>query len=85
MCKAAQAERRLSECRLTIRSELFQFASEKAADFPAALLVFRSLSTFSVTIGADSDADTGRADADAATIAVAATFDIALATGSISV
>jgi hypothetical protein len=56
----------------------------KAADFSAALLVFRLLSTFSVAIGADSDADTGGVDADAAA-PMAVALDVTLAAGSISV
>ena len=75
-----------ARCRLTIRSELFEFASEeKAADFSAALLVFRLLSAFSVAIGTDSDADAGSADADAAIFPIATPLDVALAAGSISV
>ena len=74
-----------ARCRLTIRSELFEFASKKAADFSAALLVFRLLSASSVAISADSDADAGRADADAATVSIAAALDITLAAGRISV
>jgi hypothetical protein len=62
-----------------------EFASEKAADFSAALLVFRLLSAFSVAIGADSDADAGGVDADAAAVPITAALDITLATGSIPV
>jgi hypothetical protein len=58
---------------------------KKAADFSAALLVFRLASAFSVAIGADSDADAGRADADAATFLIAVALDMTLAAGSISV
>jgi hypothetical protein len=65
-----------ARCRLTTRSGRFEFASEKAADFSAALLVFRLLSAFSVAIGADSNADARGADADAATVPVTAALDI---------
>ena len=58
---------------------------KKAADFSAALFVFRLAPAFSVAIGADSDAYTGRADADAATFLIAAVLDMTLAAGSISV
>jgi hypothetical protein len=74
-----------ARCRLTTRSRPFEPASEKAADFSAALLVFRLSPTFSVAIGADSDADAGRADADAATFLIAAALDITLAARGISV
>jgi hypothetical protein len=74
-----------ARCRLTIRSGRFEFASEKAADFSAALLVFGLLSAFSVAIGADSDADAGGVDADAAAVPITAALDITLATGSIPV
>jgi hypothetical protein len=74
-----------ARCRLTTRSGRFEFASEKAADFSAALLVFRLLSAFSVAIGADSNADAGGADADAATVPITAALDITLAAGSISI
>ena len=57
----------------------------KSRGFLCGMLVFRLLSAFSVAIGADSDADTGRADADAATFLIAAALDVTLATGSISV
>jgi hypothetical protein len=40
---------------------------------------------WSVAIGADSDADAGRADADPATVSIAAALDMTLAAGSISV
>ena len=72
-------------CWLTTRSERFEFASEKAAEKSAALLVFRLLSVFSVAIGADSDADAGGVDADAATVPIAAALDMTLAAGSIFV
>ena len=58
---------------------------KKAADFSAALPVSRRLSVLSVAIGADSDADAGRADADPATVPIAAALDITLAAGSIAV
>jgi hypothetical protein len=69
----------------TTRSELSESASEKAADFSAALLVFRLPPAFSVATGADSDADAGRADADAAAVPIAVALDMTLAAGSISV
>ena len=71
-----------ARCRLTTRSELF--ACEKPR-ISRGLLVFRLLSAFSVAIGADSDADAGGADANAATFLIAAALDITLATGSIPV
>ena len=49
------------------------------------MIVFRQLSVFSVAIGADSDADAGGVDADAATVPIAAALDVTLAAGSISV
>jgi hypothetical protein len=73
-----------ARCRLTAPGD-FEFASEKAADFSAALPVSRLLSALSVAIGADSDADAGRADADPATVPIAAALDITLAAGSIAV
>jgi hypothetical protein len=74
-----------AQCRLTTRSGRFEFASEKAADFSAALLVLGLLSAFSVAVGADSDADAGGVDADAATVPITTALDITLAAGSISV
>ena len=59
--------------------------NKKAADFSAALLVFRRLPALSVAIGANSEDKDGRADADPATVAIAAALDITLAAGSISV
>ena len=58
---------------------------KKAAEKSAALLVFRLLSVFSVAIGADSDADAGGVDADAATVPIAAALDMTFAAGSIFV
>jgi hypothetical protein len=49
------------------------------------LLVFGLLSAFSVAIGADSDADAGGVDADAAAVPITAALDITLATGSLPV
>jgi hypothetical protein len=58
---------------------------KKAAEKSAALLVFRLLSAFSVAIGADSDADAGGVDTDAATVSIAASLDITLAARSVPI
>jgi hypothetical protein len=72
-----QVRRRLN------RSELFEFASEKKPRISPRLFSCQALPAASV--GTDSDADAGGADADAATFLIAAALDITLATGSISV
>jgi len=63
----------------------FEIVSEKAADFSAAFVRIRPLSAASVATGADSDANAGRADADAATFPIAAALDMTPAAMSISV
>jgi hypothetical protein len=74
----------LARCRLTTRSERFEFASEKSRGFLRGFARIQTVVAFSVAIGADSDADAGRADADAATVPIAA-LDMTLAAGGISV
>ena len=71
--------------RLTTRSERFEFASEKSRGEIRGFARIQTVVGFSVAIGADSDADAGGVDADAATVPIAAALDVALAAGSISV
>lgn len=80
--KTGQVERRISECRLN--SERF-VRIRKSRGFLRGFARIQTVSAFSVAIGADSDADAGRADANAATFLIAAALDVTLATGSIPV
>ena len=60
-----------ARCRLTTGSEPFEFASEKSRGFLCGFVCIRLWSISSVAIGNDSDANTRRADADAATLPIA--------------
>jgi hypothetical protein len=67
-----------------LTDELLEFISKKPRISPR-LCFCSNFCRLSVAIGADSDADTRRADADAGTFVVAAALDIALAARSIAV
>jgi hypothetical protein len=64
--------------------QLFEFASEKAADNPRLLPCIELWSIFSVAVGTDSDADTRGMNADAAALPIAAAL-VTLVAGSISI
>ena len=61
------------------------YATEKSRGFLRGFARIQTLSASSIAIGADSDADAGGLDADAAAVPITAALDITLAAGRISV
>ena len=80
-----QTGRERSVGRDSTESDCSTLHSKKSRGFLRGFVHITPLSAVSVAMGADSDANAGRADADATTIPMAATLDMTPAAGSISV